>query len=462
MIDAYALAFAALLLPAGIAADRVGRKTLLIIGLLIFGGAGLASAYAPDPETFIALRAVAGAGAAGVFPVTLSALVDAYPEERRSFAVAVWSGISAAGAVAGTIVAGLLLEAFTWGSIQILFGGLALLLVVPAAALVAQHRTPGLSLDPLGAVLSLVGLSALVYGIISAPERGWTDPVTIGVIALGLAALIAFGVHETRTRYPSLDVRLFRNRGLAVGSMLVSVQFFASLGLFVLAPQYLQIVRDLTPLQSALALLVIPVGVGAGTGVGPKLLDRFGARVPGAAGLGAMAVGFTVLALALVDGVAGWVALTVGLVLFGLGFGLGVTPGTVLILEGLPPERRSVASAVNDITREVGGVLGIAVLSSVLVSGYRRAVEPDLGGLPDPIRDAVMDSPVGGLAAAGPLGEAGAGVVAAVRDAFSTGTGLAMAVGAGVLAVAAAVCAVAGPSARTPVPEVAAPEEQRA
>jgi len=424
--------------------DRVGRKVLLVVGLLVFGGAGLLSAYATDPESFIALRAVAGVGAAGVFPVTLSALVDAYPEDRRSFAVAVWSAISAIGAVAGTIAAGLLLEAFSWGSIQILFGGLALLLVLPAAVLVAQNRTPGLSLDPLGAALSLVGLSALVYGIIAAPERGWTDPRTVGAIGLGLAALVAFGVHEVRTTHPSLDVRLFRSRGLAVGSMLVSVQFFASLGLFVLAPQYLQIVRDLTPLQSALALLVIPVGVGAGTGIGPRLLDRFGARVPGAAGLGAMAAGFAALALALVDGASAWWPLVVGLLLFGIGFGLGVTPGTVLILEGLPPERRSVASAVNDITREVGGVLGIAVLSSVLVSGYRREIAADVETLPEPIREVVIDSPAAGLAAAGPLGEA-AGLADLVGAAFSTGTGQALAVGAAVLAVAALVCAVAGP-----------------
>jgi hypothetical protein len=177
-----------------------------------------------------------------------------------------------------------------------------------------------------------------------------------------------------------------------------------------------------------------------------------------------MAVGFAVLALALVDGSAGWVTLAVGLLLFGLGFGLGVTPGTVLILEGLPPERRSVASAVNDITREVGGVLGIAVLSSVLVSGYRGAVEPDLSALPDPVQDAVLDSAVGGLAAAGPLGEAGVGLVDAVREAFATGTGQAMAVGAGVLALAALVCAVAGPSTRAAgdPSEAVVAEEQRA
>ena len=175
-------------------------------------------------------------------------------------------------------------------------------------------------------------------------------------------------------------MRLFRDRGLASGSLLVSLQFFASLGLFVLAPQYLQVVRDYSPLQAAAALLVIPVGVGAGTALAPPLLARVGARLPGSVGLAAMAVGFAALALALGDvdatsALVRWWLPAAGLVVFGFGFGLAITPGTVLIIDGLPEDRRSVASAVNDITREVGGVLGIAVLSSVLISVYRDDID---------------------------------------------------------------------------------------
>jgi len=152
IIDAYALTFAALLLPAGIAADRVGRRTMLLGGLLVFGVAGVASAFAPDTAWLIGLRALAGVGAAAAFPVTLSALVDAYPQERRGFAVAVWSGVSAAGAVLGTLVAGALLEVSGWGSVQLAFGVGALALMPPVAVLVAQNRNPTLSLDPLGAL----------------------------------------------------------------------------------------------------------------------------------------------------------------------------------------------------------------------------------------------------------------------------------------------------------------------
>ena len=450
IIDAYALTFAALLLPAGIAADRVGRRTMLVAGLIIFGGAGVASAFAPDPAWLIGLRALAGVGAAATFPVTLSALVDAYPEERRGFAVAVWSGVSAAGAVLGTLVAGVLLEVSGWGSVQLAFGIGALVLLPAVAVLVAQNRNPDLSLDPLGALWAVVGLTGLVFGIIEAPQRGWTDTVTVLALAVGLVGLVGFVVHEMRTREPSLDVRLFRNRGLASGSLLVSLQFFASLGLFVLAPQYLQVVRDYSPLQAAAALLVIPVGVGAGTALAPRLLAGVGAKVPGTAGLASMAAGFALLAVALDDveatgALVRWWLPAAGLIVFGFGFGLAITPGTVLIIDGLPEDRRSVASAVNDITREVGGVLGIAVLSSVLISAYRDDITPALTALPAQLQAPALDGAGAALGAAAGLGPEGAVLADAARAAFAVGLAAALWVGAGVLAAAAVLCAALAP-----------------
>lgn len=425
VIDAYALTFAALLLPAGIAADRFGRRSTLVVGLVVFGAAGAASAFATDPAWLIALRALAGVGAAAVFPVTLSALVDAYPEHRRGFAVAVWSGVSAAGAVLGTLVAGGLLEVFWWGSVQLAFGAGALLLVPGVLLLVAQNRNPDLSLDPWGATWSVLALTALVFGIIRAPEQGWTAPATLGVAAL---AGLAFVRHELHTNEPSLDVRAFRSPALTAGALLVALQFFASLALFVLAPQYLQIVRSHSPLQAAATLLVIPVGVGAGTALAPAALARVGARWPGAAGLLAMAVGFAALAAplqAVAPGSLDLWTLAPGLVLFGFGFGLAITPGTVLILDGLPPERRSVASAVNDLTREVGGVLGIAVLSSALISSYRAPVSDGAGSA---------------IAIAEGLGPTGSSLADAARDAFTDGLATSLWLGAAVLTAAALIC----------------------
>lgn len=188
------------------------------------------------------------------------------------------------------------------------------------------------------------------------------------------------------------------------------------------------------------------MGVGVGTGLAPVLLRRVGARVPAVAGLLAMAAGFAVLALTLSapDGASVW-WLAGGLVVFGLGFGLAITPGTVLILDGLPPERRSVASAVNDLAREVGGVLGIAVLSSALVSRYRDEVATALPDLPEDLREVVDDGAGGAVAAGLALGPEGAQVVLAAQQAFSLGLSTSSWVAAAALGVGAVACLVLVP-----------------
>ncbi|MDN3494891.1 MFS transporter [Planococcus sp. APC 4015] len=445
IIDAYALTFAALLLTAGLAADRIGRRTVLVVGLVIFGAASVASAFSPDPFWFIVLRAVSGIGAAAVFPVTLSALIDAYPPERRTFAIAAWSGVSSAGAVAGTIVAGLLLELFWWGSVQLLFGGVALALIIPSAILVAQNSNPRLSADPLAAVWSVSALAGIVFAIIEGPRLGWMEPIIIASLGIGAVGLIGFIVHQLRSREPSLDVRLFRNRGLAAGSLIVSIQFFASLALFVLLPQYLQIVEGLSPLVAALLLLVIPVGVGAGIGASVALAKRFGQRVPGAGGLALMGAGFVICAITLGDGASLWIV-SAGLLVFGIGFGMGITPGTELIIEGLPSERRSIASAVNDITREVGGVLGIAILSSVLLASYRDQVASAISDLPQAVREIVESGAGAAIGAAEAFGPTAESIADAAREAFTLGLSSALWVGAGILIVGAVIAAALAPA----------------
>ena len=449
IIDAYALAFAALLLPAGIAADRFGRRTTLTIGLIIFGSANIISGFSADPETFIAWRAVAGAGAAAVFPVTLSALIDAYPTQRRAFAIAVWSAVSAAGAVLGTLVAGALLEGFEWPSIQLVFGAMAALLIIPTLILVAENKRPGLSLDPWSALWSAVGLATLVWAIIETPQLGISDPLVIGAYAIAAVALTAFVVHSLRATEPALDVRLFRSRGLSTGSIIVSLQFFASLGFFVISPQYLQIVSQFTPLGAALALLAVTIGVGAGTGLSTVMIARVGATPPGALGLAAMGVGFVFMAWMLGQGDPNLWITGIGVVLFGLGFGLAITPGTVLIIDGLPAERRSIASAVNDITREVGGVIGIAILGTVLAVGYAASLEtPE--GLPDELVEVIEESAGAGLAIAEEAPFGGDELAILIRSAFEKGTSDAMWAAGWVTLGAAVLVAIIGPRGRRP------------
>ncbi|WP_432488147.1 MFS transporter [Kineococcus sp. SYSU DK018] len=447
-VDAYSLFFAALLLPAGIAADRFGQRTLLVCGLLVFGAGNLASAFTTSAEALIALRAVAGVGAAAVFPVTLSALVSAYPPERRGFAIAVWSGVSAGGSVVGLLAAGALLELFWWGSVQVLFGVAAALLVPGVLVLVAQERNPHLSLDLPGALLAVVALSGTVFAVLEAPVHGWTSAWVLLPLAVGVAGGAGFVLRELGTAEPALDVRLFRSRGLAVGSLLVVAQFFTALGLFTLLPQYLQIVPGYSPLQAALVLLALSVGAGVGSAVTGARGAGWGRRGPAAAGLLLMSAGFLGLAMAAGTGRL-WQVLA-GLVVFGAGFGASMIPGTSLILEGLPPERRSVASAVNDITREVGGVLGIAVMSSVLVATYREDLLPALAVVPPSLAEVALGGAGPAQAAAQALGPAGEALRLAAADAFAAGFADAFVLASGVLAVAALTCGALAPSRRPP------------
>ncbi len=186
VINAYALVFAALLLPVGIAADRFGRRAALLAGLTLFAAASLASGFVSDPNALIALRGLAGVGAAAVMPATLSVLVDAYPEEQRSRAVAVWAGVSGAGALVGILLAGLLLETFWWGSVQVVYGVAAGFALFACAAIVPASRNADLALDLPGGLLSLGGLAGLVFAVIEGPERGWASaPVIVPRSSVG-------------------------------------------------------------------------------------------------------------------------------------------------------------------------------------------------------------------------------------------------------------------------------------
>ena len=443
VINAYALAFAALLLPAGIATDKYGRRTALTIGLLVFGGASLLSGFSAQPAMLIALRVVAGVGATLVMPATLSVLVDAFPAQRRSFAVAVWAGVTGAGALIGVLLSGVLLHWFWWGSIQVLYGAAGLLLVPLVIGLVPNLRNGELRLDPPGAILSAVGLGAVVYGVIEGPDRGWTDPLTLAALGFGMMALVGFVLVELRRAHPMLDVRLFTSPGLATGSFLVLLLSLAVFGFFLIGPQYLQVVRGYDSLGAAVRLLPFAIGIGPTSQLSPRLTARFGARWTGAVGAATMGAGLALFAL---TATGSYWQFALSLIVTSAGMGLALTAGTVLILDGLPADRRTLASAVNDVTREVGGAVGIAALGSVLVSIYHQHVAAALPGLPPGIAAAVRSGITGALTAAPHAGAAGPHLVAAARNAFTDGYREAMLLGAAVLLVTALLTTLIAPA----------------
>jgi len=443
VVNGYALLFAALLLPAGIAADRFGRRPAMVGGLLVFGLSSAVSAFVDEPGTLIALRVVAGIGATLVMPATLSVLTDAYPPERRAYAVGIWAGVSGAGAILGLVAGGVLLRWFWWGSVLAVSGVASVLLAVVCALAVPAYRNPSLSLDPLGSVSAVLALGALVYGIIEGPERGWTDPLTVAAFAVAVLALAAFVLVELRAADPMLDVRLFRHRGLSVGSVMIVLQFAAALGLFILIPQYLQSVRGDSALESALRLLPLALGIGPGSQLAPKLSARFGDRLVVAAGMAVAGAGYLLLGSLPQDG-AYW-PFAVALAVFGAGFGLATTPATTLILQGLPEDRRTLASAVNDTAREVGGAVGIAVLATVLNAVYRDRAADFTAGLPPEAAELGKEGVATAVAAADRLGPAGTALADSARAGFYDGYQVSILAGAAILLAGAVICALFAP-----------------
>ncbi|MER5654544.1 MFS transporter [Streptomyces sp. NPDC002131] len=402
IIDSYSLVFASLLLPAGALGDRFGRRRALLAGLTLFGAGSAAASLTTDPSTLIALRGVLGVGAALVMPATLSTITSTFPRAQRAQAVSVWAAVAGASALVGLFATGALLEGWSWRSVFLLNVALALvaligtLLFVPESAEPQQPR-----LDIGGALLAVAGLVALVYSVIEAPTRGWADPVTLGGIGLGLVVLAGFVLFELRRAHPLLDPRLFRKHHFAAGSLSIMLQFFVFFGFIFVMMQYLQLVRGDSALMAATSMLPMALTMVPVSRATPRLVARFGFRRPWVAGLVGVAGGMGVLSL--LDASSPYWLIATGLVPLGAGMGLAMTPATTSITDALPRSLQNVGSAMNDLARELGGALGIAVLGSLLSAAYRDHLS--LPGLPDHVADAARSSLAAAHAIGGPVSD---------------------------------------------------------
>jgi EmrB/QacA subfamily drug resistance transporter len=451
IIDAYALVFASLLLTAGSIGDRYGRRRVLGIGLIVFGIGSVLSAFATSPGSLIAWRALMGIGGAVILPSTLSIVTNVFPAEERGRAIGIWAGFSAIGIAIGPVLGGWLLENFWWGSVFFINVPVIAVAVVAGLFLVPDSRDPAATpLDPIGAGLSTLGLASLTYALIEAPARGWTDGLILGSFAAAAVLLVAFVLAELRVRHPMMDVRLFENRRFTAASISTALVFFALFGVLFFLTQYLQFVLGFGTLEVGVRTIPVALSLMVAAPLSARLTERLGTKAVVTTGLVLVAIGLGLLAT--VSTSTGYGLVAAALVVIGLGMGATMAPSTEAIMGALPRARAGVGSAVATTLRQVGGVLGVAVLGSLLSSVYGSRIADTVHGLPAAAMDAVRDS-VG--AANGVAARIGGGTGQALRgaadSAFIHAMDITVLVGVGV-ALAGALVALLFLPARAPQP----------
>ena len=413
IIDSYTLVFAGLLLTAGSLGDRYGRRGALQLGFLVFGIGSLASALASSADQLIATRAFMGIGGALIMPATLSIITNVFPDEERGRAIGVWAGVAGLGGALGPLTGGFLVEHFYWGSVFLVNIPIVIVGIVAGFVLIPTSKDPTApKLDPLGAVLSITGLVALLYGLIEAPAEGWTSPTILAAFGAGIVLLGAFGAWELHTDHPMLDLRFFKNPRFSAASGSITLVFFAMFGSMFLLTQYLQFVLAYSPLETGVRMLPFAATMMVAAPMSAKITEKTGTKVIVAGGLGLVTLGLLSMTGLQVDTSYGGVVIR--LMLIALGMAFVMAPATESVMGSLPLAKAGVGSAVNDTTRQVGGALGVAVIGSVLSSTYGTKIAEFFAGTPAPpqVVDAAKGSLGGAIGVAERLRETGQGALA--------------------------------------------------
>ncbi|WP_456340993.1 MFS transporter [Streptomyces mirabilis] len=417
-INSYTLVFAGLLFTAGLLGDRLGRKKVLLFGMLVFGAGSALSALSDSSGQLITFRAVMGFGGAFILPATLAIIMNVFERDEQPKAIGIWTSVVGFAIALGPITGGILLQHFWWGSVFLVNVPVVVVAAVAMVAIVPDSKNPKPGkLDPVGVVLSILALVSLIYGIIKGgQEGGFTGAQSWGPIVAGLAVLGVFVVYERSSDHPALDVTWFRNRRFSASVAAIGLVFFALTGVTFFSVFYNQSVRGYSVLQSG--LLVLPLAASQ-MFFAPRarlVVNRFGARAVCATGLVLTAVAFAGFLL-LGQDTPIWV-LEVLFFLMGTGMAHVMPPATVMIMSSLPREKAGSGSAVNNTFRQVGGALGVAVLGALLSATYRSGIDDHLGVLPASDRQAAGESVEATLSVAEKLGPTGKALVQPAHDAF--------------------------------------------
>ncbi|MFI0153101.1 MFS transporter [Streptomyces lydicus] len=463
-INAYTLVFAGLLFTSGLLGDRLGRKKVLLFGLAVFGAGSVLAAFAGSPTQLIAFRAVMGLGGAFVMPATLAVLMNVFERDEQPRAIGIWAGGVGLAIAIGPIAGGLLLDRFWWGSVFLVNVPIVLIALTAMLILVPDSRDPAPGrMDPVGVLLSVIGLILLVYGIIKGGQLAdFTDPQVVGTVAGGLVVLGVFVVHQKRSDHPSIDIGYFRKPAFSAAVAAIALVFFSLMGVTFFIVFYVQSVRGYSPLQAG--LLILPLAA-AQLIFAPRArlaVDRFGARA--VCTFSMFAVADTMVGLLLLDTDTPLWVMEALFFLQGAGMAHIMPPVTVAIMQSLPREKAGSGSALNNVFRQVGGTLGVAVLGSLLSTTYRDRIQGRLDalpGLPAAARHAAGESIEATLGLAAGMGPAGRPLAAAADRAFLHAMHVTALGSAAVSIVGALVVLAFLPGKMEPAPQPAEPRDER-
>ena len=363
-VNAYTLAFAVTLIPGAAIGDRFGRKRTFLAGLALFTASSAAAALAPGASELVAARALQGIGGAIVAPLTLTLLAEAFPPERRGAALGIWSGISGLGIALGPLVGGAVVSGLSWQWIFWINVPLGVALLPLAAVFLRESHGEATRLDLPGVGLVTTGLFALVFGLVRGQAEGWTSPLIVGSLSAGAVLLALFVAHERRTEAPMVPLDLFAKRAFAVTNGVSFFMYFGTFGSIFLITQFVQQVMGYAPFDAGVRMLVWTGATAITSPIAGILAERRGPRTLMALGLALQAAALAWLAMASgVDSTNSELAAPFAIA--GVGMGLVFAPSASALLSVVAPHRAGQASGTNNAIREVGGVFGVAVMSTI-------------------------------------------------------------------------------------------------
>src|SRR6476661_4726529 len=370
IVDAYTLVMSGLLLSAGSLSDRYGRRGWLSGGLAAFAVTSAVAAQVYTADGLIAARAAMGVGAAVIFPTTLGLITNIFPDPvKRAKAIGLWAAMVGVGVAAGPMTGGWLLEHFSWGSIFLVNVPVAAVAIIGGWLFVPTSRDPAAPrVDIPGLILSSVGVTAVVYTVIEAPNWGWSSVRTSIGFVVGAVVITAFALWERHSSHPMLDVSVFANRRFSGGSLAVTAGFLTLFGFIFVITQYFQFIKGYTAFETGVRLLPVAISIAVASIVGPRIVEWIGTTAVVAGGLATFAAGLAWASTA--DTATPYIEIALQMVLLGGGLGLTTAPATESIMGSLSADKAGVGSAVNDTTRELGGTLGVAIVGSVFASVY--------------------------------------------------------------------------------------------